>query len=141
MTLFPDDRPTLHVTNWSSKKLHGPGRKLTIMANPRKWEHGDGLVPSCTPTRPALLLLKVGSMTWLEFHEHILRRVLGQKHKPGELWAIVSGDTRPVEDGDTLCCACSREDAEAGHCHRVFVAEALAQAGWRIVLDGKEVRP
>jgi len=37
------------------------------------------------------------------------------------------------------CCACSRAAAAAGMCHRVWAAEALARAGWRVVLDGVEV--
>ena len=32
----------------------------------------------------------------------------------------------------------SRKDAEAGACHRVWAAELLAEAGWRVVLDGRE---
>ena len=41
--------PTLYVTNWSSVRLHGPGRRLSIMARPRTWEHGDGLVSALAP--------------------------------------------------------------------------------------------
>ena len=37
--------PTLYITNWSLRKLHGPGRLLTIMARPRPWEHGVGRIP------------------------------------------------------------------------------------------------
>lgn len=44
-----------------------------------------------------------------------------------------------VSDGDTLCCACSRDDAAAGRCHRVWAAAALVRAGWRVILDGKEL--
>ncbi len=68
-----DPRPTLVVTNWSSRRLHGPGRP-----NP----------------------------------------------------------ARVVRDGDTLCFACSRAHAARGLCHRVWAAELLVAAGWRVVLDG-----
>lgn len=43
--LLMSDRPTLYLSNWSSHRTpgcHGPGRKLTIMAAPRRWEHGAG---------------------------------------------------------------------------------------------------
>ena len=43
-------KPTLHVTNWASRKLHGPKRKWNIMARSRAWEHGDGNVPLLTPS-------------------------------------------------------------------------------------------
>ena len=44
-----------------------------------------------------------------------------------------------VRDGDTLCCACSREAAENDRCHRVWVAQALLKNGWDVVLDGKRL--
>ena len=50
----------------------------------------------------------------------------------GDMW-------RPlgiVEDGGTLCCCC----ADADRCHRSVAAEVLAASGWRVVLDGVEVR-
>jgi hypothetical protein len=53
----------------------------------------------------------------------------------GSKW-IVGG---PVADGSTLFCACSREAASAGRCHRVIAAPLLARAGWRVILDGSEV--
>ena len=131
--------PTLHVTNWSSRKLHGPGRLLTIMARPRPWEHGVGRVPSCTPTAGALDRVRAGTMTIDDYRAHVERRVLDHPHGPGGLTAISDGDAPPVADGDTLCCACSRAEAAAGRCHRVWVAHLLARAGWRVVLDGVEV--
>lgn len=42
-------KPTIHVTNWSSRKLHGPGRTFTIMCMPRAWEWGSGRVEHATP--------------------------------------------------------------------------------------------
>lgn len=45
----------------------------------------------------------------------------------------------PVPDGATLICACSREAAAAGRCHRVIAADVLRIAGWRVILDGREV--
>ena len=42
-----------------------------------------------------------------------------------------------VPDGATLICACSREAAAAGRCHRVIAADLLKRAGWSVVLDGR----
>lgn len=51
----------------------------------------------------------------------------------GDFWARI-GD---VPDGATLICACSREAAAAGRCHRVIAADLLKRAGWAVVLDGR----
>lgn len=152
-----DLRPTVFVTNWSSRKLHGSGRKFTIMALPRRWEYGDGKVPLLTPSEQDLLAVRAEDISVAEYRTRFLAKVdrvvgLGETGgqqqlrwslKPGELFAIVPGpiETRGslVEDADTLCCACSREAAERGQCHRVWAAHLLVEAGWRVVLDGVEI--
>lgn len=53
----------------------------------------------------------------------------------GEWW-IRAGS---VPDGATLICACSREAAAAGRCHRVIAADLLKRAGWSVVLDGRSL--
>lgn len=50
-----------------------------------------------------------------------------------DFWARVG----EVPDGATLICACSREAAAAGRCHRVIAADLLKRAGWSVVLDGR----
>lgn len=144
-------QPTLHLTNWSSRKLHGPGHKLTIMAQPRTWEHGDGYVPVAVPTgtllhtmRAALIERNAGRSEgaaeryqaafekfWrgAEFNDLLRPRNLGWAHTG------VLGATEEVRDGDTLCCACAR----GAPCHRRWFAPFLVRAGWRVVLDGVEV--
>lgn len=47
--------------------------------------------------------------------------------------------TGSVPDGATLICACSREAAAAGRCHRVIAADLLKRAGWTVVLDGRNL--
>ncbi|HYD02593.1 MAG TPA: hypothetical protein VEB22_15305 [Phycisphaerales bacterium] len=134
------DRPTLHLTNWASRRLHGPGRKLTIMRRPRAWEHGDGRVAALIPGLRDLADVQDGT---LDLDGYIARcRVHFSTFPlpPGQLWTTAGGGT-PVADGDTLCCACSRANAAQGACHRVVAAELLAAAGWRVLLDGMEVEP
>lgn len=134
------DKPTLHLTNWSSRKLHGNGAKYRIMAKPRQWERGDGAVPSLTPLAADLDAVRAGTIGIDEY-----RRRFDTKTRlslaPGHITAL--GESTPynrlLADGDTLCCACSREAAARGECHRVFAAELLVQAGWRVILDGAEV--
>lgn len=44
-----------------------------------------------------------------------------------------------IPDGATLICACSRQAAAAGRCHRVIAADLLKRAGWSVVLDGRSL--
>lgn len=136
-------RPTVHVTNWSSTKLHGPGRKLTIMAAPRQWEHGDGFVAALRPRRSDLADARTGRMDLDEYRRRfrwgLAQRAEAGALAPGHLEWGSSGAVRHVSDGDTLCCACSRAEAAKGRCHRVWAAEALHEAGWRVVLDGRDL--
>lgn len=141
-------RPTLHLTNWSSRGLHGPGRKLTIMALPRRWEHGDGSVSALLPNPDDLRAVKSGTLPIAEYRRRFEAHMeacsrAGSLGPRGLLFEVPPFDDVPVpvRDGDTLCCACSREAAARGECHRVWAAEALARAGWRVVLDGAEVSP
>lgn len=144
---MPGDRPTLHVTNWSSRKLHGSGRKWTIMAAPRAWEHGDGMVINLTPDKGDLDAVRQGFMSFRQYRTACLTLWGYQDDEdlwafgPGELHAFTGeGDEEaPVADGDTMLCACSRDAAAHGECHRVFAAELLRRAGWRVVLDGREL--
>lgn len=139
------DRPTIHVTNWSSRRLHGPGRALTIMARPRAWERGVGRVPWLTPADSDLRDAKAGRITLDEYRSRFEAYTGGLASRghldPGELAVVLydGSGSDAVRDGDTLCCACSRADAAAGRCHRVWAAQALARAGWRVLLDGVEV--
>lgn len=138
---------TIHVTNWSSRKLHGPGRRWTIMVRPRHWESGDGFVHYLRPERANLRAVLSGIISPSEYerifgrHLEIVARRLG----PGELHATQTDALppvlTPVRDGDTLLCACSRAAAARGECHRVWSAHALVRAGWRVLLDGKELTP
>lgn len=140
-------KPTVYVSNWSSHRTpgcHGPGRKLTIMARPRAWETGDGCVPWLTPDAEDLRDVRAGTIPVEEYRrrfEHGISVHADRGHlAPGEL-AVgrVTAGHGAVADGDTLCCACSRDEAAAGRCHRVWAAAALARAGWRVILDGEEV--
>lgn len=143
-TLFAprsSDVPTLHVTNWNSTRLHGSGRKLSIMARPRPWEHGDGRVVDLTPVADDLMAFQQGQIDRDEYRRRYLAssRPAGPGSVVGDHGLRTDGGTF-VRDGDTLLCGCSRSDAAEGRCHRSWAAEALAHVGWRVILDGVEVR-
>lgn len=123
--------PTVYLTNWSSKGMHGPGRRLSIMAMPRAWEHGDGTCHALVPPAAWVRAAKAGTMAVEEYRARYMAR----------LAADVSVAPDDLRDGDTLLCACSREAARRGECHRAWAAEHLARVGWRVVLDGVAVLP
>lgn len=140
-------KPTLYVTNWSSKKLYGPGRRWTIMARPRQWEHGQGFVPLLVPITRDIRRVRRDPAEMMAYRADYLRVLATYDLSPGALRVVpepglgVEVDERGmalVQDGDTLCCGCSREAAANSECHRVWAAEMLIQAGWRVVLDGQE---
>ena len=143
-----DKKPTIYLTNWSSRALFGPGRRLTIMANPRHWEKGEGYVRHLRPHEADLEAARNGSISAAEYERRYLAglRLVWRDLRPGHMaWLStrLAGPVglAPVCDGDTLCCACSREAAARGECHRVWAARALHAVGWCVVLDGVDEQP
>jgi len=135
--------PNIYLTNWSSVRTrahHGGGRTLCAMARPRHWEHGDGHCPDAHA--PATLVNEVlsGAIT-IEHYRRATNRIwLTRDFAPGSfsfLSGIAMGPS-PVEDGDTLCCACPRigSPRRAHECHLEWLAPFLVRAGWRVFLYG-----
>lgn len=151
------DRPTLHLTNWSSRRLHGPGRAFTIMARPRAWEWGAGRIDVLSPLGPmgplmerALKDRRGGEDSWpsltryyIAFTAHLADALAAGDISALSMLAVNANgcDVATIQDGDTLCCACSVAESRAGRCHRAWAAPFLVRAGWRVVLDGVEVAP
>ncbi len=148
-------KATLHLTNGSSTRLHGPGRKLSIMAAPRSWEHHDGTVQDLVPRLHSLRAHQAGTLSLEKYraeyeaglHQHLIAGSLQPhvrlQYRPTArlIAASVAAHeanlaTFAVDDGDTLCCCCSVADARDGLCHRTWLAPVLKAAGWRVVLDG-----
>lgn len=130
--------PTIHLTNFSSTGLHR-GCVFSIMAKPREWELGAGRVWALVPGISDLNDLKKKNLSFEEYENGFLA-ALEQRAGglvPGALLATTNGREILVQDGDTLCCACSKEDAKRGRCHRAWAAPALRRAGWEVVLDGE----
>ena len=131
--------PTLHVTSWASRRMLGPGRRWTIMARPRTWEDGDGVVRAFVPTVANLDGLRTGRLVFDEYRQRCLTAFASRPVGPGALEAHAGCSCVLVADGDTLCCSCSRALVARGECHRVWAAELLRRGGWRVVLDGREL--
>jgi hypothetical protein len=81
--------------------------------------------------------VKRGRITLEAYRELVEGKLRENDLRPGHLAAWFGDLHEAVVDGDTLLCACSREEAAAGRCHRVWLAEQLVAAGWRVVLDGQ----
>ena len=128
--------PTLYLSNWASLRTvghFGPGPRLTIMARPRAWERGEGVVLSLLPARNDLDAVRAGDIGWEEYRRRYLARVPRARLAPG-LLEHYDGE-RPAEvvvSDSTLCCSC----AVGRPCHRQIAAELLREAGWGVVLDG-----
>lgn len=90
-----------------------------------------------TPTENALDNIKWGRWDLPRYREECTRQFKGHQLIPGQLGGLTASGWVDASDGDTLCCACSRAKAAKGECHRVWAAELLHEAGWRVVLDGK----
>ncbi len=154
-------RPTIHLTNASSKKHHGPGRLICAMANPAKHHRGDGRCLACAPFGDDLawVLEVLAGPDDAGQHRAVLaayrgafegrcnsRAALG-RFAPGSLSFVTwrGPDARPSEekvaDGDTLFCACARPGTPKRRtpCHVEILVPYLVRAGWDVRLDGRLV--
>ena len=140
----------LHLSNFGSHQTplaHGPGRKWSIMALPRSWEHGEGTVKLFVPDPDAVRARheKPPTITHEEYVDGFRRLVAYRVRKkgigisPGGLAADTARGRVLVADGDTLLCACGVEKARNHRCHRVWAAAFLVLAGWEVCLDGQDM--
>lgn len=111
------------------------------MARPRRWECGEGVVSVLVPDVGDLLSFQEGLLDIAAYrYRYVRQRSLGLAGlAPGKLFALTPLDPVPVEDGDTLLCACGVAAAREGRCHRTWAASLLLLGGWDIVLDQKYV--
>jgi len=150
-------RPTLHLTNLSSSRQHGPGRLLSAMARPPRHvvDAVQGFVfeagPAADDNRWIIGLKREGKLTdedvgfYRDFTKarfEVIARDDG--YLPELLGYAAETNLRtkvgPVEGGDTLVCTCPRKDSprRTHECHLEWLAPFLVEAGWRVVLYGEE---
>jgi hypothetical protein len=130
-------RPTIHLTNASSRNLH-QGRLFNIMAAPRRWERFAGNVAALTPAVEWLRAVQLGTTAPSEYRAACEDRFEASLARGCLTLGGLRCPSMLVADGDTLVCACSKAAAAEGKCHRVWAAPFLVRAGWRVVLDGVE---
>lgn len=78
----------------------------------------------------------------LDARRAVAAAFLADGHPPwpaAQLYKRESPRGYPIPDGATLVCTCARAEAEQGRCHRVWAAQVLMEAGFRVVLDGREL--
>lgn len=159
----PTTGPVLYLTCWAwifARRREGAwpppqrtGHAYTIMAAPRDFaggsERGDGAVRVLVPQGDEVELMRalvnlrrsgeaLDTDHAAEIHDRY-RRALDARWsradlRPGALVADTLAGPVRVQDGDTLACACSAEEARAGRCHRVHAATWLRVAGWEVRL-------
>lgn len=153
---------TIHLTNFASSRLHGPGPLLHIMAAPPAFvlAHAAGRVPALIPQgreqdymRDLLRRRKYGEIiptddpalsAYRDTYTARLRTLAALPAAQDWLppWpAYVTADCAPegfaIPDGATLVCTCAVSEANAGRCHRTWAASVLAEVGYAVILDGQ----
>ena len=152
----------LHITNLASRGLHGPGSLFHILGDPPDFLARNGWIPMFRPWGPELGMMRTlidhrkarmrPPADIAEAYEASMQRRFSEAYArgslaPGQLRAAWPGRNgkpgydRPLGSGSTLICMCSRTHADAGECHRVWVALWTAFAGWTVRLDGELLDP
>lgn len=154
-------RPTLYLTNQSSKRHHGPGRLVCAMAKPNRHHRGDGRCLACTPFGDDLAALRAAiagpndegqhhaalALYRARFEGWCNNRAALGRYAPGALAFVTWADSETmasealVADGDTIFCACSRPGSprRKSPCHVELITPYLVRAGWDVRLDGRLV--
>lgn len=124
-----------------------PGRKLSIASRSPGGHEPEGKVGALVPRAEDLRLLRTGEIDQAEFKARYVRHIgaSGVKLAPGKLaWQPFSffrqDDVQLVEPGDVLYCLCRHARKDGIECHRLWAAELLTAAGWRVVLFGDAER-
>lgn len=143
-------RPVLYITNVASLKssgFRGQGPVFNIQARPPFFAHGDGRVDVLAPLGQLESLMDAardelrnlaGDEAFTRYRAAYEAHLSAQDLRPGHLRVTARMGLERVEvrDGDTLTCTCARNKP----CHRRWAAPFLVAAGWRVVLDGEELR-
>jgi len=141
------DTPLIYISNWSSSRTPGhhgtSGRKFSVMVKTPDYVVPDGKVTALVPSEKDLWAARQGKITSEIYKQRYMKQLWDTlpSLKPGELFYTEHGaGEQLVQDGDTLCCVCSRRDSADDKCHRAWAAQVLKEAGWTVILDGKKLR-
>lgn len=155
----PTSSPVLNLRSWgwvAARRRdgtwpppHHSGRAYTIMAEPRDFETGDGVVRALVPQGHEVELMRAlvehrrsglppDTDHAVELQDRY-RKALDARWSrldlaPGALVADTPTGPVAVQTGDVLACACSADEARAGRCHRSHAVPWLRVAGWEVRL-------
>ncbi len=142
-------RPVLYLTNVASLRspgFRGEGAVFNIQARPPHWGAGQGRVDVLAPLGRLESLMDAareelrtlgGDEAFTRYRAAYEAHLAAQDLSPGSLEASTRFNVNVrVRDGNTLTCTCARDKP----CHRRWAAPFLVAAGWRVVLDGEELR-
>lgn len=142
-------RPVLYLTNVASLRsegFRGQGPVFNIQARPPHWGAGQGRVDVLAPLGQLESLMDAardelrnlaGDQAFTRYRAAYEAHLSAQDLRPGRLEASTRFNVNvKVTDGETLTCTCARDKP----CHRRWAAPFLVAAGWRVVLDGEELR-
>jgi predicted RNA-binding Zn-ribbon protein involved in translation (DUF1610 family) len=133
--------PVVYLASWDEEGHRGPGRKFAIDRQTGDELRGDGRVIEFTPQKNLLDEARSGKLARTEFRARYTVSTgyfySGEGLTPGRLTAQRwDGTFDRLRDGDTLCAGGSTAETKIGHAYRDAAALILADAGWRVVLDG-----
>lgn len=133
--------PHVFLTSWHAPQdgaSWGTGQRWDITGSSEQ-SMGASTVLALVPPRALLDELGWGSLTFRGYEQAHLKLLdlASAELAPGSLRAQ---DGSVLNSGDTLCCTCSVEAGSERECHRVWSAEKLLDAGWRVTLDGVRLR-
>ena len=142
-------RPVLYLTNVASLRsegFRGQGPVFNIQARPPHWGAGQGRVDVLAPLGELEPLMDAardelrnlaGDVAFTRYRAAYEAHLSAQDLRPGRLEASTRFNVNvKAIDGETLTCTCARDKP----CHRRWAAPYLVAAGWRVVLDGAELR-
>jgi hypothetical protein len=155
----------VYVTNFARQAFRGPGPLLHFMVAPPSYmrPYVAGSVPALIPQgaeqdlmRELLALrgrgekLPTDHPVLAAYRDAYTARLRALAALPGAdglpPWPAYTTTNCPPQglalpDGATLVCTCAVSEAAAGRCHRVWAAAVLAEAGYRVILDGQPLNP
>lgn len=140
------ERPVLYLSGLedvASEKIPVRGRRLSIASRSPGGCEPEGKVEALVPRAEDLAAFKKKEIDQDEFRNRYVNyiQVSGAKLAPRKLvWVPYSffrqREVQLVEPGDVLFCLCLHAQKDGLECHRLWAAELLMNAGWKVILDG-----
>jgi hypothetical protein len=124
-------------------RVHPGSVGYHIQARPLAWVAELGSVPALKPSGGMVQMMQrlvadrkagkpLDEQLFAGYRLAYETMLSGLDLSPGKL---LDANGAPVPINATLICTCSREEAAASRCHRVWTAPFLEAAGWEVFVD------